>query len=274
MVDTGLGSRKLEHRVALVTGAASGIGRAIATRLVADGALVVAGDIDEVGLMSLSRELGERVVTARCDVTDEASVAALADLAAGPASGGAGLDIAVANAGKGTFSPIVDHPLDTWQEIIDLCLTGVFLTVKHAGRVMNHGGSIVNIASLNAIQPAAGMSAYCAAKAGVVMLTKVAAMELGERSIRVNTVGPGLVETTATAPFWMVPGVVDEFIDNTTLGRFAQPADIADLVAFLVGPESTFISGSFHSIDGGASTKRYPDLPGAFQRLMPPVSAS
>jgi len=264
----------LEHRVALVTGSASGIGRAIATRLVADGALVVAGDVDEVGLMSLSRELGDRVITARCDVTDEASVAALADLAAGPAAGGAGLDIAVANAGKGTFSPIVDHPLDAWQEIIDLCLTGVFLTVKHAGRVMNHGGSIVNIASLNAIQPAAGMSAYCAAKAGVVMLTKVAAMELGERSIRVNTVGPGLVETTATAPFWMVPGVVDEFIDNTTLGRFAQPADIADLVAFLVGPESTFISGSFHSIDGGASTKRYPDLPGAFQRLMPPVSAS
>ncbi|MEI6497522.1 MAG: SDR family NAD(P)-dependent oxidoreductase, partial [Actinomycetota bacterium] len=172
----------LQGKTALVTGAAAGIGRAITDRLVADGALVIAGDIDTAGLASLAAEHGHRVITAHCDVTDEASVAALADLA----TQHGGLDIAVANAGKGAFSLIVDHSLDTWKEIIDLCLTGVFLTVKHAGRVMNDGGSIVNIASLNAVQPAAGMAAYCTAKAGVAMLTKVAAMELGERAIRVN----------------------------------------------------------------------------------------
>ena len=271
---TAVGSRNLEHRVALVTGAAAGIGRAITQRLVADGALVVAGDIDPAALDQLAHDLGDRVVTSLCDVTDEDSVAALVDLAAGSASNGAGLDIAVANAGKGAFSPIVDHPLETWREIIDLCLTGVFLTVKHAGRAMNDGGSIVNIASLNAIQPAEGMAAYCTAKAGVAMLTRVAAMELGHRGIRVNTVGPGLVQTNASAGFWDVPGVVDEFVDNTTVGRFAQPSDIADLVAFLVGPESTFISAAFYSVDGGASTKRYPDLPGAFQRLTAAVPTS
>ena len=253
----------LQGKTALVTGAAAGIGRAITDRLIADGAQVIAGDIDTAGLATLAAEHGDRVITAHCDVTDEASMAALADLATLLG----GLDIAVANAGKGAFSLIVDHPLDTWREIIDLCLTGVFLTVKHAGRVMNDGGAIVNIASLNAVQPAAGMAAYCTAKAGVAMLTKVAAMELGERGIRVNTVAPGLVETNATSGFWMVPGVVEEFVDNTTLGRFAQPLDIANLVAFLVGSESTFVSGSFYSVDGGATTKRYPDLPGAFGRL-------
>jgi NAD(P)-dependent dehydrogenase (short-subunit alcohol dehydrogenase family) len=256
-------STHLNGQVALVTGAASGIGRAVTDRLVRDGAIVIAGDIDAGGLAALTDAHGDRVVTAHCDVTDEAEVEALAQLAVEHG----GLHLAVANAGKGAFSPILEHPLDTWKEIIDLCLTGVFLTVKHAGKVMLDGGSIVNIASLNAIQPAEGMSAYCTAKAGVAMLTKVAAMELGHRRIRVNTVAPGLVETNATSTFWMLPGVVEEFVENTTVGRFAQASDIADLVAFLLGPESTFVSGSFYSVDGGASTKRYPDLPGAFARM-------
>jgi NAD(P)-dependent dehydrogenase (short-subunit alcohol dehydrogenase family) len=99
------------------------------------------------------------------------------------------------------------------------------------------------------------------------MLTRVAAMELGHRQIRVNTIAPGLVETNATSSFWMIPGIVEEFVENTTVGRFAQPDDIAQLAVFLASDESTFISAGFHSIDGGASTKRYPDLPGAFVKL-------
>jgi NAD(P)-dependent dehydrogenase (short-subunit alcohol dehydrogenase family) len=263
----------LQGKVALVTGAASGIGRAITERFVADGATVIAGDVNTEGLAALADELndhyGEAVHTAPCDVTQEESVAALCALAE-PLGG---LHIAVANAGRGTFGAIVDHSLEEWRAIIELCLTGVFLTVKHAGRQMVDGGSIITIASLNAIQPAEGMSAYCAAKAGAAMFTKVAAMELGHRGIRVNTIAPGLVETAATAAFWMVPGVVDEFVDNTTLGRFAQPSDVADLASFLAGPHSGFISGGFYSVDGGASTKRYPDLPGAFARLQSAADA-
>ena len=137
----------------------------------------------------------------------------------------------MANAGRGAFAPIVDHPLEEWRSIIDLCLTGVFLTVQLAARVMVNGGSIITISSLNATQPSAGMSAYCAAKAGVVMLTQVAAMELGARDIRVNTIAPGLVQTHATSAFWMVPGVVDEFIENTTLGRFPHAGDVAAMAA-------------------------------------------
>jgi NAD(P)-dependent dehydrogenase (short-subunit alcohol dehydrogenase family) len=255
------------ERLALVTGAASGIGKAISERLVADGFRVLATDIDDDGLARLAAAHGDRVVAAHCDVTSEASVAAVAERAT--ALGG--LHVAVANAGRGAFAPIVDHPLEEWKAIIDLCLTGVFLTVKHSGRVMVDGGSIITIASLNAIQPSEGMSAYCTAKAGVVMLTKVAAMELGARRIRVNSIAPGLVQTNATSGFFMVPGVVEEFVENTTVGRFAQPDDIASMASFLAGDESTFVSGSMFSVDGGAATKRYPDLPAAFARLTAPT---
>ncbi len=255
---------RLLGKVALVTGAASGIGRAIAARFVAEGASVLMADIDEDGLRALAAEAGENADYIRCDVTNEGDVEAAAQCAVQRFGG---LDITVANAGKGTFGLITEHSLESWQEIIDLCLTGVFLTVKHAGRVMRDGGSIINIASLNAIQPAEGMVAYCTAKAGVAMLTRVAAMELGHRQIRVNTIAPGLVETNATSAFWMMSSVVDEFVENTTVGRFAQPDDVANMAVFLASDESTFVSASFFSVDGGAATKRYPDLPGAFARL-------
>lgn len=261
-------SLPLDGRLALVTGAAAGIGRSITERFHADGATVIAADIDEAGLQVLADELGSRIVPMQCDVTSPDSLAA----ACAEAERRGGLHIAVANAGRGAFSTIVDHPLAEWQAIIDLCLTGVFLTVQQSAKVICDGGSIITISSLNGTQPSAGMAAYCTAKAGVIMLTRVAAMELGARGIRVNSIAPGLVETNATGAFWMVPGVVEEFVDNTTLGRFAQPGDVAAMAAFLAGPESTFVSGSLFRVDGGASTKRYPDLPKAFARMGQPPS--
>lgn len=255
----------LHHLAAFVTGAANGIGRAITEAFVAEGASVVAGDVDDAGLERLASELGAAVTPVRCDVTDDASVAAAVDRAVGLHGG---LDIVVANAGRGTFGEIVDHDLGEWRAIIDLCLTGVFLTIRHGGRVIRDGGSVITIASLNAIQPAAGMGAYCAAKAGATALTRVAAMEFGHRGVRANVIAPGLVRTAASGAFWDLPGVVEEFVDNTTVGRFAEPADVAAMAVFLAGPNSTFVSGSLHSVDGGASTKRYPDLPGAIGRAM------
>jgi NAD(P)-dependent dehydrogenase (short-subunit alcohol dehydrogenase family) len=255
---------RLDGKVALITGAASGIGRGVAERFVAEGASVVLGDIDDQGLAAVADLLGARCVPRACDVTNEDDQAALAELALERFGR---LDIAVANAGKGTFSLLVDHPLDAWQEIIDLCLTGVFLTFKHAGQVIADNGSMLAIASLNAVQPAAGMGAYCTAKAGVAMLTKVAAMELGARGVRVNAIAPGLVQTNATAAFWDVPGIVEEFVENTTLGRFAQPADVANVALFLASEESSFVSGSVYAVDGGAATRRYPDIPAAIARL-------
>lgn len=254
----------LQGRAALVTGAASGIGLAIVERFVADGASVLAVDVDRDGLARLSDRLG--VATALADVTDEDQQAAAA-AAALQAFGR--LDIAVANAGAGYFSPLLEHPVEEWRRILELCLTGVFLTVKHAGRAIvdaGDGGSIIAIASLNAVQPSRGMAAYCAAKAAVTMLVEVAAMELGPHGIRVNAIAPGLVRTNATSGFFAAPGVVEEFVENTTVGRFAEPSEIAALAAFLAGPESSFVSASTYAVDGGARTGRYPNL---FRLLAP-----
>ena len=255
---------KLNGKVALVTGAASGIGRAITQRFIADGARVIAGDISQDGLEQLRSDLGESVAICQCDVTQEEDVA---NLAAFGIRTFQHIDIVVANAGAGTYGLITELPLTEWKRIIDLCLTGVFLTLKHGGAVISDGGSIINIASLNAIQPSQGMSAYCAAKAGVSMLTQVAAMELGSRRVRVNTIAPGLVETNATSGMFSVPVIIEEFKENATLGRFAQPNEIASVASFLASDDSSYMSASFVSVDGGGNTGRYPNLPKAFSQI-------
>lgn len=250
---------RIAGKVAVVTGAANGIGRAVARRFVAEGARVIGGDVDEAGLAALAAELGDAFVGARCDVTVEADVASLVELAT---SRFGGLDVAVANAGGGTSGELADHDFAEWRRVVDLCLHGVFLTVKHAGAAMRtagRGGSIVTIASLNAVQPGRGMGAYCAAKAGVVALTEVAALELGPVGVRVNSVAPGLVRTSATGPLWNLPGLVDEYVENTPLGRFAEPEEVASVVLFLASDEAGFVSASLYGVDGGARTRRYPD---------------
>ncbi len=111
------------------------------------------------------------------------------------------------------------------------------------------------------------MAAYGAAKAGVKMLTEVAALELGSSQVRVNAVAPGLVMTNATAPLEMIAGAIEEYVENTPLGRYGEPEEIAEVVMFLASGDSSFMNGSFVSVDGGASTRRYPDLIAAVQRM-------
>jgi NAD(P)-dependent dehydrogenase (short-subunit alcohol dehydrogenase family) len=247
---------RLDGKVAIVTGGASGIGRAIAERIVVDGGHVVVGDIQEDALRAVADALGEACAVVRCDVTVEDGPAALAALAVERFGR---LDVAVANAGGGVASPIVDHSLADWQQVLDVTLTGTFLTVKAAARVMADGGSIVAIASLNAVQPARRMAAYCAAKAGVVALVDVAALELGARRIRVNAIAPGLIRTPATEALWGLPGMVESYRDNTALGRHGMPDDIAAAVAFLASDDAAFITGTTLLVDGGAHHLSYPD---------------
>jgi NAD(P)-dependent dehydrogenase (short-subunit alcohol dehydrogenase family) len=146
------------------------------------------------------------------------------------------------------------------MRVIEVNLLGPMLTVKHAARRMPAGGSIVITASLNAVQPAAGMSAYCCSKAALAMLAQVAALELGPRGIRVNAIAPGLVRTGLSGGMFAVPSVIAEFADNTPLARETTPDDVASLVAFLACDEASSITGTLQLIDGGAHTRRYPDL--------------
>lgn len=259
MVSATPAGPRLGNKVAVITGAASGIGRAAAQRFVAEGARVVAGDVDEAGLGSLADELGEAVAPVRCDVTDEAQVEHLAQTAVERFGR---LDIAFANAGVGSIQPVVDVDLEQWQRVLDINLTGPLLTIKHAARRMAEGGSIVVTASLNAVQPGAGMAAYCSSKAAVAMLVQVAALELGQRGIRVNAVAPGLVRTPLTELAFAMPAIADGYVENTPIGRYARPEEIAGLVAYLVSDEASFVSGSLQLIDGGAHTMKYPDLMG------------
>jgi NAD(P)-dependent dehydrogenase (short-subunit alcohol dehydrogenase family) len=247
---------RLDGKVAIVTGGAAGIGRAIAERIVNEGGRIVVGDVNEEGLRSVADALGEACAVVRCDVAVEEGPASLAALAVDRFGR---LDIAVANAGGGVASPILDHTLADWQRVLDVTLTGCFLTVQAAARVMADTGSIVAIASINAVQPARRMAAYCAAKAGVVALVDVAALEFGPRGIRVNAVAPGLVRTPATESLWALPGMIDAYRENTPLGRHGMPDDIAAAVAFLASDDAAFITGTTILVDGGAHHLRYPD---------------
>jgi NAD(P)-dependent dehydrogenase (short-subunit alcohol dehydrogenase family) len=252
--------KRLDGKAALVTGAASGIGKGIATWFVREGAKVILADISEEGLQAATQELGGDCVGIKVDVTSEADIEKAVS-ASVEAFGK--LDVAVNCAGMGGLMSIVDMSEDIWDMVMDIDLKGVMLCMKHEATQMiaqGKGGSIINIASLNSRQPAEGMSAYCSAKAGVEMLTKVGAMELGPNKIRVNAISPGLIETPLTSSLFSVPLVNAGFIENTPLGRSGTTDDVAAVALFLASDESCWMSGDNLFIDGGALTKRYPEI--------------
>ncbi|ORV68883.1 short-chain dehydrogenase [Mycolicibacter hiberniae] len=247
----------------MIVGGASGIGLATARALVERGDHVVIADIDEAAARARAAELGEKASAVAADVTDEASVAA-----AFAAAGQVGpLRSVVSCAGLSVIGPIADIDLAGWQTTIDVCLTGTMLVIKHAARALQDGGAVVAISSLNGRQPGTSMAAYCSAKAGVLMLVQVAALELGPRGIRVNAISPGLVDTPLVAGLAMVPGLTAEYIENTPLGRSGLPEDIAHTVEFLTSPRAAWITGSAFDVNGGAHLKRYPDVLGKVQAL-------
>lgn len=243
--------------VAVVIGGASGIGWATAQLMAARGDIVVIADLDGAAATARAAGLGGHTSAHQVQVTDEQSMRTLFDTVTthhGP------VDIVVDCAGISRPGTIADLSLTDWKATVDVCLTGAFLSVKEAARTMRDGGSVILIASLNGRQPGVAMSAYCSAKAGVLMLTQVAAMELAPRKIRVNAVNPGFVHTPLTDGAGLVPGLVEEYVENIPLGRTGTPEDVAQTIGFLTSDASSWITGAAIDLNGGAHTMRYPNI--------------
>lgn len=246
-MDTGLAGRS-----ALVTGAATGIGRAIALALAAEGAQVIITDINAEQGQAAVAAIDARGGSARylhCDVVDESSVAAA--VASVLAEEGQ-LDVMVNNAGiSGTPAPLTELSLEAWRRVVAVDLDGVFLGIKHAARAMAAArrGSIINMASIAGLSGTATFGPYGAAKAGVIQLTQTAALELAKVGVRVNAICPGWVETAIldNLPADYRPRLVRQ----VPLGRLGQPEDVAGLVVYLASDISSFVTGSVFRVDGG-----------------------
>jgi NAD(P)-dependent dehydrogenase (short-subunit alcohol dehydrogenase family) len=253
-------TRRFEGKVGLVTGGASGIGLAISRRLVAEGASVVVADVNEASLAQAKKELGAAIACATADVRVEAQVEAMVRTATQRFGR---LDLAFNVAGLGGFGEITELAEADWDLVVDVCLKGVFLSVKHEARSMiahGNGGAIINVASLNSHVPMFGGVAYCCAKAGVEMLSRNAALELASKRIRVNTGSPGLTDTPLTAPMHNIAGVEGAHMDRIPMKRWGTPDDMAAAALFLASDDAGYISGSNLFVDGGWETTGYPNL--------------
>lgn len=240
-------------KVAVVTGAASGIGLAVVKRLLAEGARVVGSDLNAVG------DLGECFTGIESDVTREASAEALVATAV---SQYGSVDAAFNVAGGARAGYIVDLSEADWDFTVDLCLKGVFLSMKHQARQMMRQGSgaIVNIASLNAHVPMHAGSAYVAAKAGVELLSRNGALEFAEFGIRVNAILPGLVKTPLTRRHFDNPDALAAFEARIPMGRPAQPEEIAAPALYLASHDASYINGASLLVDGAWAVSGYPDM--------------
>ena len=251
---------KLNGRVAFITGGASGIGRGIAERFVSEGAKVVLFDLNAALLKEVKDDLKENCLTVEGDVRNEK------DLERGVSEGAkqfGSIDIGINSAGLGGYAHITEQTEEQWDLVIDICLKGIFFSMKHEGRQMlaqGGGGVMINIASLNSRQPAEGYSAYCSAKAGVEMITQIGAMELGPHKIRVCCISPGAVATPLTAGMGNFPSLGVEAMDNCLLDRVGTTDDIAAAALFLASDDASYITGETLFVDGGCQTKRYPVL--------------
>lgn len=243
----------LDGSVAVVTGAAGGLGAAIAEALAGAGAYVVCADAAEEPNQALALRLGaDRAEAVTVDVCDEASVQALTERA--EAHSGR-IDVLVNCAGIGGRDAAATYDDDLWDRVIDVNLTGSFRMCRAIGRRMaaqSEGGSIVNIASILGEVGFAGSVGYQASKGGVVQMTRTLAVEWAPHGVRVNAVSPGHVGTQLVRRLWETePELKDHFESRTPLGRLAEPSDMVGAVVFLASPASAMVTGQILAVDGG-----------------------
>ena len=249
---------RVKGKVALVTGAAMGLGAETARRLAQEGARVMLTDLDEAAGDAVAAEIvaaGGNAAFLRHDVAQESDWEAV--IAATVARFG-GLQVLVNNAGiSGGTLPLLEHSLEDWRRVMSVNLDGVFLGLRHGGPAIaaSGGGSIINLSSILGKVGLPNAAAYCASKGGVLLLTKAAALEWAPLGLRVNSVHPGFIETPmVTAAMRNAENgneMRDQLISAHALGRFGAPREIADAILFLASDESSFMTGAELVVDGG-----------------------
>lgn len=263
---------RLTGRVALVTGGAHGIGRAIATRFIDEGAQVVIADIDGGAAETTARALGDegRTIAVTCDISQRDQVRAAVERCV---STFGGLDVLAANAANADVVPLLEIGDAAWQRMLDVNLTGAFISIQEAARaiIARGRGAIVVTASTNSFFVEANTAHYSATKFGVIGLMRTAALDLAPHGIRINAVSPGIVRTRLAGYLVEDPVAGAVYLDQyVPLRRFAEPDDIASAVAFLASDDAAYITGENLVVDGGATVgvpMEPPDqpLPGALR---------
>jgi len=247
----------LEGKLAIVTGGRRGIGRAIALAMAEAGADVALCDrvADDGELAAVAEEiqrLGRRALAVKADVTRKVDVDNLVQVVTGEFGT---IDILVNNVAMNIMAPLLELGEDGWDKVINTDLKGYYLCCQAAGRKMvdRKGGRIINIASTAAMKAAPGMGAYCIAKAGVVMLTRVLALELAQYNIQVNAIAPYMVRTKFSQPLWSDARTLKQIEAEIPLGRLAETKDVIGAVLFLASDASSYITGHTIVVDGGLS---------------------